>query len=144
MPFGVILRGARGDLGEARFGGGFSIGIPVFQYNQGERARAAAEAERARITADIKQRAIEATRAGLERELIQLRDARRILETVALPAAREAVGAAEEIQRAGKGDLLPVLISRRDYASLRLRRTEILAREWRVVSNLVAITGVEP
>lgn len=144
MPFSLVARGLRSDLGEARFGGGVSIGIPLFQYNQAERARADADAERARTNSVIQENALEALLDGLERELIQLREARKILESTALPAAEKAVSAAEEIQRAGKGDLLPILISRRDYAALRLRRLEIIAREWIAVSNLVSITGTEP
>lgn len=144
MPFSVLLRGGRGDFAETRLGGGFVLGFPFFNYNQGERARAAAQAERARRTAAIQERALEAVIAGVRRELEQLREARRILDDVALPAAGQAASAAEEIQRAGKSDLLPVLISRRDYAALRLRRLDILAREWRAVGNIVRITGTQP
>lgn len=144
MPVSLILRGLRGDMAEARFGGGLSIGLPFFQYNQGERARAEAEAERARISATIQERALETALLGIERELKQLKEAFRVLEETALPSARNAVTAAEEIQKAGKGDLLPVLISRRDYAALRLRRLDILSRQWLAVANLVRITGVTP
>lgn len=143
-PFGLLLRGVRGDMAEARFGAGFSVGFPFFRRNQGERARAAADAERARRASEIQEAALSAAAQGLERELEQLREARRVIESTALPAAREAVEAAQQIHAAGKGELLPVLISRRDYASLHLRRLDILARQWRAVADLITITGLTP
>jgi cobalt-zinc-cadmium efflux system outer membrane protein len=144
MPLGLVARAARGDMAEPRFGGGVSLGLPLFQRNQAERAQAKAAAERARRTSSVQQRALEATLLGLSRELEQLSAARRILEETALPAAAAAVRAAEEIQASGKGELMPVLISRRDYAALRLRRLDILAREWRVLGDMTQITGVQP
>lgn len=144
MPFSVIVRGAYGDSGEGRVGGGFAFGIPVFQKNQGEVAKARASMEQAQIVAEANREALVALLEGTRAELEQLEKAIEILDQIALPAAAAAVSASEEIQRAGKSDLLPVLISRRDYAALRLRRLDILGRSWGALARIVRWKGVQP
>src|SRR6478736_185920 len=46
--------------------------------------------------------------------------------------------------RAGKGDLLSVLVSRRDFSALSLRRLEIRDKSWQLLGDLVEITGELP
>ncbi len=144
MPFGLIFRLGRGDFGEMRLGGGVAFALPLFRRNQGERALAEANAEQAEAIANIEKQALEAALDGAFLELEQLEDALLVIDRDAVPAAREAVQAAEEIQRAGKSDILPVLISRRDYAALRLRRLDILGRMWNALGRIVLIRGIEP
>lgn len=144
MPFGLIFRLGRGDFGEMRLGGGLAFALPLFRRNQGERALAEANAEQAEAVATIEKQALEAALEGAILELEQLEDALLVIDRDALPAARDAVQAAEEIQRAGKSDILPVLISRRDYAALRLRRLDILGRMWNALGRIVLIRGIEP
>jgi outer membrane protein, heavy metal efflux system len=144
MPFSLIARAAYGDSGEARFGAGFAFGIPIFQKNQGEVARAKASAEQSRVVAEASRAALEALLQGTGAELSELERAVETLEEVALPAAAAAVRASEEIQGAGKSDLLPVLMSRRDYAALRLRRLDILSRSWSALARVVRWKGVQP
>lgn len=144
MPFGLIFRLGRGDFGEMRLGGGLAFALPLFRRNQGERALAEANAEQAEAVAAIEKQALEAALEGALLELEQLEDALLVIDRDAVPAARDAVQAAEEIQRAGKSDILPVLISRRDYAALRLRRLDILGRMWNALGRIVLIRGIEP
>jgi outer membrane protein TolC len=57
------------------------------------------------------------------------------------PAAIAAVESATAMRRAGKGELLAVLTSRRDLALVQLRRLELATREWNLLAELTAITG---
>ena len=57
------------------------------------------------------------------------------------PRSVAAVDAAVAMQRADKNDLLPMLTSRRELGLLRLRRLDLVAREWTITSELVAISG---
>ena len=82
--------------------------------------------------------------AGLGAERLQVRRALTELRERAEPAAQASVEAALTMQRAGKGELLHVLTARRDLALLRARRLDLLAREWSIVSDLVALTGELP
>jgi cobalt-zinc-cadmium efflux system outer membrane protein len=54
------------------------------------------------------------------------------------------VDAAVAVQKAGKGELLRVLMARRDLALLRTRRLEMIRREWSIVSQRVALSGELP
>ncbi|UQA58797.1 TolC family protein [Polyangium aurulentum] len=143
-PVNLIVSAGRGDLGEPRFGGGFSWTFPVLRRNQGEQARADAERARALAEADVKRRIVAQTLDGLTRERAEVRRAREVLETLAEPAAQASVDAAVATRAAGKGEMLRVLTARRDLALLRLRRLELIAREWSIVGDIVALTGEMP
>ncbi len=143
-PLSVGLLAGRGDFGETRFGGGLAYAFPTFRANQGERARA--DAERARSLEELAlRRELFARRAALlTSELSELGRAFEIVTHSALPAAERALVAANETYRAGKGDLLSVLVSRRDFSELSLRRLEIMDRSWLLLADLVEITGELP
>jgi cobalt-zinc-cadmium efflux system outer membrane protein len=140
-PFNFIVSVGRGDLGEARLGGGVSWYLPMFRRGQGEMARADASRARALALRDVAARTIAIAVAGLAAEREQVRRALEEITRTAEPAARAAVDAAVATQRAGKGDLLPVLTARRDLALLEARRLELMQREWNIVSDIVALTG---
>jgi outer membrane protein TolC len=143
-PLTLGLTGGRGDYGEARIGGGIGYVWPLFRSNQPERARA--EAERLRSLDELSlRREIVARRIEiLERQLVELGRTIEIVTRSALPAANRAVQAAVEINRAGKGDWLTVLVSRRDLSALSLRHLELLDRTWVVLADLVEMTGEVP
>jgi outer membrane protein, heavy metal efflux system len=143
-PVSLIVSAGRGDLGELRFGGGMSFTFPIARRNQGEQARADAERARALVERDVKARVIAATLEGLAAERQQVQRALLELERTAEPAAEAAVTAALERQRAGKGELLSVLISRRDLSLIKARRLDLVQREWSIVSDLVRLTGDLP
>jgi cobalt-zinc-cadmium efflux system outer membrane protein len=143
-PINVIVTAGRGDLGEARFGGGLGWAFPVARRNQGEQARAEAERARASIERDVRARVIAATIEGLSAERREVRRALAELAESAEPAAIESVEAAAATQRAGKGELLKVLIARRDLALVKARRLDLLQREWSLLSDLVTLTGDLP
>lgn len=143
-PLELIFTAGRGDLGEARFGGGVGWSFPIARRNQGEQARSDAARIRANVEKDARARFIATSLDGVVAERREVRSALAELTEQAVPAARAAVDAAVETQRAGKGELLRVLTARRDLATLELRRLELLAREWTLVSDAVALTGELP
>jgi cobalt-zinc-cadmium efflux system outer membrane protein len=143
-PLALALTGGRGDYGEARFGAGIAYAWPLLRTNQPERARADAARVRALQEAKIR-RGLVTHRVGLiEAELVALGKAVEVIQRSALPAANRAVQAAVETQHAGKGDWLSVLVSRRDVASLTLRRLELLDKCWVLLSELSEVTGELP
>lgn len=143
-PVSLMLLGGTNELGEPRAGGGLAYTFPALHRFQGEQARAEAERSRALIEERVNRRLLSARVIGLRRELAQVRRAIVVISDNAEPAARAAVEASEEMRRAGKGEFLALITSRRDLGLIRLRRTDLLQREWNLTSDLVAITGVEP
>jgi cobalt-zinc-cadmium efflux system outer membrane protein len=143
-PLQLLLTAGRGDLGEARFGGGLGFTLPVARANQGERARADAERARAIAERDVRARALATTLTGLYLERAEVNEAIAELRATAEPAAHAAIEASVATERAGKGDLLAVLTARRDLGLLKSRRLDLLQREWTLIGEIVAITGELP
>jgi cobalt-zinc-cadmium efflux system outer membrane protein len=144
LPLSFGLTGGRGDYGEARIGGGIGYTWPLFRANVPERARAEAERRRSLDELGLRQKLVARRIELLEHELVELGRTVDIVTHSALPAATRAVQAAVETNRAGKGDWLTVLVSRRDLSALSLRRLELLDRNWLVLADLVAMTGELP
>lgn len=143
-PLSLMLIAGTDEFGEPKAGGGLAYAFPVSHRFQGERARAEAERSRALIEERVNRKLLQARVVGLRRELEQVKRALQVIQETAEPAARAAVDASMDMRRAGKGDLLALLTSRRDLALLRLRRTDLLQREWNLTSDLAAITGASP
>lgn len=144
QPLSFGLTGGRGDFGEARFGGGIAYSWPLFRSNQPERARAGAEKARAIEERNLRRDLIARRVALLANELAGLGKSIEVIQRSALPAANRAVQAAVETTRAGKGDWLSVLVSRRDLSSLSLRYLELLDRKWLLLAEIVELTGELP
>jgi cobalt-zinc-cadmium efflux system outer membrane protein len=142
LAFGLI--GGRGDQGEARLGGGLSYTLPVFRSNQVEQARAEAERTRALAEVSVRREVLRAQVASGKNELHEMRAALQILTDQALPAAERALAAADATYRAGKGDWLAVLLSRRELSTLLLKRLDLTAKGWLILGELVEITGELP
>ena len=143
-PLSLGLVAGRGDYGETRLGGGLAYAFPVFRANRAERARAAAESQRA-LSEKRLQESVAARRLKLlQLEQEQLVRALSTLTSTALPAAQLAVSAVQETYSAGKAEMLAVLLSRRELSALSLRRLELLERNWLLVSEYVDITGDLP
>jgi outer membrane protein, heavy metal efflux system len=137
----LMLNGGRDEFGQPVVGAGLAYAFPVVRRNQGEQARAEAERRRALVEERLKHRALTVRLRGLTVELEQVRRALIILGDKAEPAALAAVNAAVEMQKAGKSDAFLVLMSRRELGLLRLRRLDLVAREWTITSEMVAISG---
>lgn len=140
----VGLVAGRGDLGETRLGGGLAYAFPVFRANRPERARALAESSRALAEQRVHQGVAEQRLKLLAEQQAQLARAVTTLTQTALPAAELAVSAVQETYRAGKAEVLAVLLSRRELSALSLRRLELLEQGWVLVSEYVEITGELP
>ena len=143
-PLSFGITGGRGDFGEARFGAGVGYTWPLFRSNQPERARAEAERARAVEELTLRRELVARRLALLEHELAELGKTVAVVQRLALPAANRAVNAAVETNRAGKGDWLSVLVSRRDLSALSLRYLELLERKWGVLSEIIELTGELP
>lgn len=143
-PLALGVTGGRGDFGEARFGGGIAYTWPLFRSNQPERARTEAERVRALAELNLRRELVVRRVMLLEQEIRGLARAIDVLKSSALPAATRAVQAALETNRAGKGDWLTVLVSRRDLSALSLRHLELLDRTWLILAELVELTGELP
>lgn len=143
-PFSLMLIAGSDEFGEPKAGGGLAYAFPVLHRFQGERARAEAERSRALIEERVNRKVLQARIVGLRRELEQVKRALDVIQETAEPAALAAVEASMDMRRAGKGDLLALLTSRRDLALLRLRRTDLMQREWNLTSDIAAITGESP
>ena len=144
LPVSLMLSTGRGDLGEWRTGGGLALTLPFLRTNQGEQALARAERERALVEARAQSRALTAAVRGLGRERRQVTEALAELDRSLEPAGQASVDAAVAMQKAGKGEMLRVLTARRDLATLRTRRLELIRREWLIASQLLALTGRGP
>jgi outer membrane protein TolC len=141
---GVILQAGRGDFGEMRLGAGLAWSLPTFRYNQGERAKAQADGMRARIAASVYRDSIAQRLSSIAGESEHLRAAIERLDREAIPAAARATESATRMQLAGKTDLLSVVVARRDFYVLRLRRLEIAERIWSLLGDWVELSGRMP
>jgi cobalt-zinc-cadmium efflux system outer membrane protein len=63
---------------------------------------------------------------------------------VGLPANERLVEAATASWRAGKSELVQVVIARRDLASARLRRLDLVETIWRMYGDIAAVMGELP
>jgi cobalt-zinc-cadmium efflux system outer membrane protein len=144
VPVDVIVSGGRTPEGAARIGGGLAWTFPLLRRNQGERAHALAERDRARDVAQAHRAELAAVLAGLASERQFVRQALDELRKNGEPAAQAAVDAALATERIGKGDLLHVVAARRDLLFVRASGLTLTEREWGLLADLVALVGRSP
>ncbi|HVW29058.1 MAG TPA: TolC family protein [Polyangiaceae bacterium] len=143
-PLVLIATGGRGDYGEARVGGGIGFEFPVFRGNQGEIARADAEQARAgRLAEAVRAALLERARGALAayRGIVAGVDE---LDRNGIPAAERAERAVTLALRAGKVEMIRVLIARRDLAAARARRLDLVEVAWSAYAELASIRGALP
>lgn len=143
-PFNFVLSAGRDDLGQARFGGGLAWTFPVLRKNQGEVARAGAEAERAEQARAILAATIAARAKGFFVAYDVARKAVSTLDQVAVPAAESVVTASLAAWKAGKLDLSRVFLARRDLATARDRRLDLAAAAFKAYAELAGLLGDLP
>ncbi|MEI7892293.1 MAG: TolC family protein [Myxococcales bacterium] len=143
-PLNLVFSGGRGDMGEPRFTGGLAWSIPVLRRNQGEIARSEAERMRADALRVSLRGALEARIRSDWHVYHTARNAVLDVDTRGMPATEQLVAAAYAAWRGGKGELVQVLIARRDLAAARMRRLDLVATAWRAYGDLVALTGERP
>ncbi len=143
-PLNIVVLGGRGDVGEARFGGGLAWTFPVFRRNQGEIARAESEQTRAHAVRGALRDALTARLSGA-RDAYDIASAGVLeLQSTGIPAAERVVATALESQRAGKGELARVIIARRDLASARTRQLDLMELAWSAYAELAGYKGELP
>jgi cobalt-zinc-cadmium efflux system outer membrane protein len=143
-PVSFELIGGRGGVGEVRFGVGAVITYPITRRYQGEIARA----EQGRWNA-IRQldlyRSIVISRLRAARDAIaSVSKALEELDKNGIPALERAVQTSVESFRAGKVDLTRALLARRDLATARARRLDLVESVWRAYADLVIFSGELP
>ena len=112
--------------------------------NEGEIARAATAASRARADRDAVARSVDAKVQGLSEQLARTGEAVADLERDGIPAAEGLVQATDGAFRAGKLELVRVLNASRDLALMRGRRLDLLESGWRAYGELAALLGALP
>jgi outer membrane protein, heavy metal efflux system len=143
-PLVVTVRGGQDEFGQVRLGGGLGWSLPLIRANEGEIARAATAANRARADRDAVARAIDARTRGLREKLERTSEALTALDGAGIPAAEGLVQATDGAFRAGKVELVRVLNARRDLALMRGRRLDLLEGGWRAYGELAALIGALP
>jgi outer membrane protein, heavy metal efflux system len=140
----LIAQGGRGELGEARVGGGLAWAFPFLRRNQGAIAQATTQAGRASTDRSAIARALEANVRSLVADFVLTRGAIDSLDHTGLPAAERLVDYTFAAFRAGKTELVRVLIARRDLALARARRLDLVENGWRAYGELAGILGALP
>jgi len=143
-PLVVMVTGGQDEFGQVRVGGGLGWSLPVVRGNEGDIARAAAAASRARYDREAVAKAVEARVDGLREQLSRTAEALMELDRAGIPAAEGLAQATDGAFRAGKLELVRVLNARRDLALMRGRRLDLLEGAWRAYGELAAVLGVLP
>lgn len=143
-PVNLIFSAGRGELGDARIGGGLAWSFPTLRRNQGEQAQAKAQQNRALEERQLNEVRTYATLRGIVDEHAQVARALVDLRERGEPAAQAALDASLAVHRAGKGDLLFILAARRDLALMKASALLLVMREWTLLADFVALTGKTP
>jgi outer membrane protein TolC len=143
-PISFEVIAGRGGQGEARFGGGAVVTLPVTRRYQGEIAHAEQSLSNASRRLEL-YRGIVAARLRAARDAI--RSVQRALDELdkhGIPALEAAVSTSVEGFRAGKIDLTRAMLARRDLAVARARRLDLVEAAWRAYADLVIFNGDIP
>ena len=143
-PVSFIAVGGRGDLGEMRLGGGVEWSFPVLRKNQGEIARAGAEQDRTTRVREASARVIEVQATHAHETFTQVLAGLELLDKTGIPAAERVVDATTAAFRAGKVELVRTFIAKRDLATARNRRLDLVATGWQSYGEMVSLTGELP
>lgn len=143
-PVNFILTAGKGEAGEVRLGGGLSWTFPVLRKNQSEIAKAEADSDRAKGNLEIARASITARAKGFFMAYDVARKAVSTIDTVAIPAAQTVVDASVSAWKAGKLEQTRVFLARRDLATARERRLELVAMGFRAYGDLAGLVGDVP
>jgi cobalt-zinc-cadmium efflux system outer membrane protein len=143
-PVNVIVSLGRSDAGDIRVGGGLAWTFPVLRKNQGEIARAEADAERAEQARAIMAATIAARAKGFVAAYDVARKALQTIDEIAIPASESVVDASLAAWKAGKLDPSRVFLARRDLALARDRRLDLAAAAFRAYAELASLLGDLP
>jgi cobalt-zinc-cadmium efflux system outer membrane protein len=143
-PVAFELIGGRGELGEARVGGGAVITFPVTRRYQGEIARAELGRNHA-VSRLALFRGIVETRLRAARDaVVTVTKTVEELDQAGMPALERAVSSSVEGFKLGKIEITRVLLARRDLAIARARRLDLIEAGWRAYADLAVLSGDLP
>lgn len=143
-PVALELIGGRGDLGEARIGGGALVTFPVTRRFQGEIARAETGRNNAASRLSLSRSIVETRFRAARDAVLAVEAAVKELDESGMPALERAVAASDESFKMGKIELTRVLLARRDLALARARRLDLLESAWRAYADLTILSGDLP
>jgi len=143
-PVNFIVTAGKGEAGDFRFGGGLAWSFPLLRKNQTEIARSEADADRAKGNLEIAKAAITARAKGFYVAYDVARQAVTTIDGIAVPAAQAVVDSSVTAWKAGKLEQTRVFLARRDLATARERRLDIVAVGWRAYGDLAGLVGDVP
>ena len=122
-------------------GPGLAFAVPILNQNQGAKARAAADVEKARRGCEtLRQKiALEVRRAHVR--VVQAREDFEKWNTTIRPASEEAVATSEKAYRDGGASLLLMLLGSRQLLDAQLRQAEAAAELRKAVAELERCVG---
>lgn len=144
QPLNLTLIGGRGDPGDLRLGGGVALTFPITKRNLGEIARAERAASHVTHEENAALVTVRARLSAAYEQIVAVRDTIKVLDDTGLPAMQKALEAAQDLYKLGKTEISRLLLARRDYATARARRLDLLEQGWRAYAELCAITGESP
>jgi outer membrane protein TolC len=129
----------RDDTGDWHAGPGFSIGIPLFDQQQGPRARAHAELRRSRNEATATAVELRARARAVRQRVIGTYAEARHLRDVVLPQRQRIVAATLEQYNAMNASTFELLSARRDLVEAGRQYIDALRRFWRASADARAL-----
>jgi cobalt-zinc-cadmium efflux system outer membrane protein len=141
---GIELRGATTqELARRTWSGGIALDLPLWDWNSGRIARAAAQLEAGRKQLEWETRQAESAVIEAHAEcLAATRTAERYRERI-LPRAESVATIMEKTYRLGEAGLLELIDARRVLVETRLRYLATLVQAQLDCSRLIALTGQE-
>jgi cobalt-zinc-cadmium efflux system outer membrane protein len=141
---GIELRGfAARELERRTYGGGIALDLPLWDWNSGRVARAAAQLEAGRQQLEWETRQAESAVIEAHAEcLTATRTAERYRDRI-LPRAESVATIMEKTYRLGEAGLLELIDARRVLVETRLRHLATLVQAQLDCSRLIALTGQE-
>ena len=143
-PVAFELIGGRGELGEARVGGGVVLTFPVTRRYQGEIVRAEQGRTNAVTRLSLYRTVVEARLRAARDAVVTVNKVIEELDQAGMPALERAVSASVEGFKLGKIELTRVLLARRDLAIARARRLDLIEAGWRGYADLTVLSGDLP
>lgn len=141
---GIELRGSTArELDRRTWGGGVALGLPLWDWNSGRIARAAAQLEAGRQQLEWETRQAESAVIEAHAECqATTRTAERYRDRI-LPRAESVATIMEKTYRLGEAGLLELIDARRVLVETRLRHLTTLVQAQLDCSRLIALTGQE-
>jgi cobalt-zinc-cadmium efflux system outer membrane protein len=144
VPFSFIVNFGRTDRGDYQIGGGLAWMFPITQRAQGPVAIADASAGRADTLRSSSEMLVTVRARRLYEQYDLLRTTLDEVDKTGLPAQERVVDSTFGAYKAGKLEFVRVLVARRDLASARLRRLDLVYLAWRRYGELTALVGDSP